>query len=73
MRSAHARAKDPVCGMSVDPTSAEVADHGGRRHYFCSSVCAEIFRADPDPWAEPMEHAHGEATGAEAGTAHAGH
>ncbi|QQP89720.1 heavy metal translocating P-type ATPase [Skermanella sp. TT6] len=42
-------AKDPVCGMAVDPaTSRHRAEHGGRTLHFCSSACHDRFVADPD-------------------------
>jgi Cu+-exporting ATPase len=45
--SAHL-AKDPVCGMDVDPhTAKHRADHSGRTYYFCSARCRERFVADP--------------------------
>jgi len=41
-------AKDPVCGMSVDPaTAAHVWRHDGAEHYFCGRGCLEKFKADP--------------------------
>jgi P-type Cu+ transporter len=41
-------AKDPVCGMSVDPhTAKHRREHGGRTYYFCSARCAERFEAEP--------------------------
>jgi Cu+-exporting ATPase len=41
-------AKDPVCGMSVDPhTAKHRAEHGGRTYYFCNPRCREKFIADP--------------------------
>jgi len=40
---------DPVCGMTVDPATAEQrADHAGHRYFFCSAKCRERFTADPD-------------------------
>jgi len=34
--NAPALAKDPVCGMSVDPAQAKAtAEHQGRTYYFC--------------------------------------
>ncbi len=40
--------KDPVCGMTLDPTStAAHAAHAGRTYYFCSQHCADRFKADP--------------------------
>jgi P-type Cu+ transporter len=42
-------AKDPVCGMDVDPAAtAYRAEHGGVRYYFCSERCRAKFIADPD-------------------------
>jgi len=40
--------KDPVCGMTVDPTTAEhQTEHRGQQHYFCSASCKTKFEADP--------------------------
>jgi P-type Cu+ transporter len=58
------RAKDPVCGMSVDPAKAAGRiEHGGKAYYFCSKRCAERFAQDPEkflaaPGTVGMEHAH---------------
>jgi Cu+-exporting ATPase len=42
------RATDPVCGMTVDPATAQYrADHSGKSYYFCSAHCCEKFVADP--------------------------
>jgi Cu+-exporting ATPase len=42
------KAKDPVCGMTVDPASAKhVHEHDGRRYYFCCNGCRTKFAADP--------------------------
>jgi Cu+-exporting ATPase len=39
---------DPVCGMSVNPATAQhVATHAGAHHYFCSAGCLAKFTADP--------------------------
>ena len=33
-------AKDPVCGMSVDPATARhKGEHAGKTYYFCSAGC----------------------------------
>src|SRR5579871_2806719 len=41
-------AKDPVCGMSVDPATAKhKAEHGATTYYFCSARCRERFAAEP--------------------------
>jgi Cu+-exporting ATPase len=48
--SLHARplAKDPVCGMSVDPATAKHrAEHDGQSYYFCSAGCQTKFVANP--------------------------
>ena len=39
---------DPVCGMTVNPSSAEgQVDHAGKTYYFCSSNCLKKFQQDP--------------------------
>ncbi|MBZ5737667.1 heavy metal translocating P-type ATPase [Nocardioides mangrovi] len=48
--SSHAtdRATDPVCGMSVDPATAEHrATYDGHEYFFCNPGCREKFLADP--------------------------
>ena len=41
-------AKDPVCGMTVDPaTTPHHAHHGGTTYHFCSAGCRAKFAADP--------------------------
>ena len=43
-----ALAKDPVCGMSVDPATAKhSAEHDGQTYYFCSAGCRGKFVAEP--------------------------
>lgn len=45
---------DPVCGMQVDPASAEHhATHVSRDYHFCSARCREKFVADPTRYLEP--------------------
>jgi Cu+-exporting ATPase len=45
---AGALARDPVCGMSVDPaTSKHRFDHRGETFHFCSAGCRTKFAADP--------------------------
>jgi Cu+-exporting ATPase len=42
-------ARDPVCGMSVDPATARHrAEHGGRQYFFCGPRCLERFTATPE-------------------------
>jgi YHS domain-containing protein len=41
-------ARDPVCGMNVNPARAEhVHEHDGKKYYFCCAPCVEKFKADP--------------------------
>ena len=52
--STHAVAKDPVCGMTVDPQAAAgSATHEGRTYYFCGQSCLRRFRAEPAKFAAP--------------------
>ena len=45
-QSAHA--KDPVCGMSVDPaTAAATSEYNGTTYYFCNPGCAAKFEQNP--------------------------
>src|SRR5438105_5510411 len=59
------KAKDPVCGMSVDPAKAAgKVEHEGKAYYFCSKRCAERFALEPEkflaaPGTAGMEHGHG--------------
>ena len=49
-------AKDPVCGMSVDPhTAKHRADHAGKPYYFCCAGCRTKFLADPEKYLKPTE------------------
>lgn len=56
MMRAHARrpeegatmVRDPVCGMSVDRSTAkEKIEHAGATYYFCSAGCRSQFEKDP--------------------------
>ena len=45
---ADATAVDPVCGMTIDKTTAKhTAEHEGRTCYFCCDGCRATFLADP--------------------------
>lgn len=51
---ASAKAKDPVCGMTVDPSTAKHrAEHGGKTYYFCAAGCRTKFAADPARYLQP--------------------
>ncbi len=40
--------KDPVCGMTVDESKAQLkSEHEGRVFYFCSANCKSTFDKDP--------------------------
>ena len=44
-------AKDPVCGMNVDPARAKYKfEHAGKDYYFCCASCLEKFRARPEEY-----------------------
>ena len=42
-----APAKDPVCGMSVDPATAATREYNGTAYYFCNPGCAAKFEQNP--------------------------
>lgn len=47
-------AKDPICGMDVDPKlAAATREHDGRKYYFCAPGCAKQFDRDPAKYASP--------------------
>src|SRR5215204_2735497 len=40
---------DPVCGMTVDPSSAAGSfEHEGKTYYFCSTHCLHRFSQNPE-------------------------
>jgi P-type Cu+ transporter len=53
-------AKDPVCGMSVDPqTAAGSFEYSGETYYFCGKHCLEKFRRAPERFLEAHVPSHG--------------
>jgi Cu+-exporting ATPase len=42
------KARDPVCGMLVDPSAAPQASHGGHSYFFCSAECRNKFQSEPE-------------------------
>ncbi len=45
---------DPVCGMEVEvATARHIAEHDGRRYYFCCSGCRRSFESDPTKYLPP--------------------
>ena len=60
-----AMAKDPVCGMDVDTSTAKhTAQFEGTTYYFCAPGCKKSFEA------EPGRYLHG---GSGGGMHHGGH
>jgi P-type Cu+ transporter len=49
------KARDPVCGMTVDPLQAAASEvYQGQTYHFCSKGCAAKFRADPESYLHPQ-------------------
>ncbi len=49
--AAHEAARDPVCGMTVDPNAGKPsAEHAGQIYHFCSQRCRDKFEADPEKY-----------------------
>jgi len=45
---------DPVCGMTVDPTTSKHSyTHAGKAYYFCCAPCVEKFKANPEKFLAP--------------------
>src|SRR6266850_2535672 len=55
-------AKDPICGMNVEPSSAaESYFHNGQNYFFCSHHCLEKFKEDPEKFLSLRADPHGQA------------
>jgi P-type Cu+ transporter len=51
LSDAKAKARDPVCGMTVDPaTSPHRFEHHGETYHFCSAGCRTKFIAAPESY-----------------------
>ncbi|HLY54637.1 MAG TPA: heavy metal translocating P-type ATPase [Stellaceae bacterium] len=51
-------ARDPVCGMAVDPATAKhTLIHAGVGQFFCSAGCRAKFAAEPERYLRPRERA----------------
>jgi YHS domain-containing protein len=49
-------AKDPVCGMTVDPERTDiVATVEGQAYYFCAEGCRKAFVKHPKKYLEPKK------------------
>ncbi len=62
-------AKDPVCGMEVNPESAAgKSEYKGETYYFCAPGCKKAFDQEPEKYVggetghghhgEPGHHGH---------------
>jgi YHS domain-containing protein len=50
-------AKDPVCGMDVDPkTAAGKSEYQGQTYYFCSLGCKKSFDKEPQKYVNSQGH-----------------
>lgn len=47
MKASTAVTKDPICGMTVDTTTALHAERDGQSFYFCSDHCRREWLAVP--------------------------
>ncbi|MDB5509702.1 MAG: copper-translocating P-type ATPase [Hyphomicrobiales bacterium] len=55
LATADGPAKDPVCGMTVEPAKAKhKTQHAGVTYFFCSSGCEAKFEADPQKYLTPQ-------------------
>lgn len=49
-------AKDPVCGMSVDPETAKYKNaYKEQEYFFCAENCLKKFNADPEKYLAPRQ------------------
>ena len=47
-QAGHEMAKDPVCGMEVDPAqAAATVEYRGETYYFCAPGCEALFKKQP--------------------------
>jgi YHS domain-containing protein len=45
---------DPVCGMQVEPETAEwKTEYKGQTYYFCAPGCQRSFEKDPEKYLKP--------------------
>ena len=47
MKESESVTKDPICGMTVDETTALHAERDGNKFYFCSDHCRQKFLSTP--------------------------
>jgi Cu+-exporting ATPase len=52
-------AKDPVCGMEVDPAQAAgTVQYQGQTYYFCAPGCKTAFEKEPEKYLGQAETGH---------------
>lgn len=52
-------AKDPICGMDVDPATATgKSEYKGTTYYFCSPGCKNAFDKEPEKYTGKAEDSH---------------
>ena len=52
-------AKDPVCGMDVDPSTARhTTEYNGQTYYFCAPGCKKAFETEPQKYLDPKYQGH---------------
>jgi Cu+-exporting ATPase len=67
-------ARDPVCGMTVDPATARHrAEHDGRTYVFCCAGCRDRFLAEPARFLAPATPAAPSCCGGHGQGHHGGH
>ena len=55
-----AMARDPVCGMEVNPVDAKFTlDRGGQTYFFCSRGCMLDFQDEPERYLDPSYEPQG--------------
>lgn len=47
MKASLTATKDPICGMTVDESTALHSQRDGKTFYFCSNNCLQKFLATP--------------------------
>jgi Uncharacterized conserved protein len=47
MKESKSVIKDPICGMTVDESTALHAERDGKTFYFCSDPCRQKFLSTP--------------------------
>src|ERR1041385_474656 len=53
-------AVDPVCGMNVEiATATPTYEHEGKKYYFCSEKCKELFSQNPQQYLQRQLNATG--------------